>query len=54
MPCIGVCASAGTGLGECYLTMSESGKYTCWPSEGGHIEFSPRNELTLDLFEYTK
>jgi len=48
------CVGAGTGLGECYLTMGSDGKYTCWPSEGGHAEFSPRSKLTLDLLEYLK
>jgi len=48
------CVGAGTGLGECYLTASPDGKYTCWPSEGGHTEFSPRSKLTEDLFDFLK
>jgi glucokinase len=48
------CIGAGTGLGECFLTSDDSGKYTCWPSEGGHAEFSPRDEVTTDLLEYLK
>ena len=32
---------AGTGLGQCFLTANSEGKYTCYPSEGGHAEFSP-------------
>jgi len=48
------CVGAGTGLGECYLTMSNDGTYACWPSEGGHIEFSPRNELTTDMLIFLK
>ena len=48
------CVGAGTGLGECYLTQGPDGKYTCWPSEGGHAEFSPRSNLTMDLLEYLK
>ena len=32
---------AGTGLGQCFLTANAEGKYTCYPSEGGHAEFSP-------------
>ena len=43
------CVGAGTGLGECYLTSSSNGAYTCWPSEGGHAEFSPRSSLTYEL-----
>lgn len=48
------CVGAGTGLGECFLTADGRGSYTCWPSEGGHAEFSPRSELTYDLLEYLK
>lgn len=46
------CVGAGTGLGECYLTSDKSGVYTCWPSEGGHAEFAPRNALTHDLRDF--
>ena len=28
--------------------------FTCWPSEGGHVEFAPRDQLTTDLLEYLK
>jgi len=48
------CVGAGTGLGECYLTADGDGKYTCWPSEGGHAEFSPRSEVTFELLEFMK
>ena len=48
------CVGAGTGLGECFLTADAAGNYTCFPSEGGHVEFSPRDELSLDLFEFLK
>lgn len=34
-----VCVGAGTGLGECYLTPDADGVYTCYPSEGGHVEW---------------
>jgi len=47
------CVGAGTGLGECFLTCA-NGKYTCWPSEGGHAEFSPRSELGMELLAYMK
>jgi glucokinase len=48
------CVGAGTGLGECFLTADANGQYTCFPSEGGHVEFSPRDEITDDLFHYLK
>ena len=49
------CVGAGTGLGECFLTCDKvSGKYTCFPSEGGHAEFSPRDQLGVDFLEYLK
>jgi len=48
------CVGAGTGLGECFLTAASDGTYTCWPSEGGHVEFSPRNELGLDLLHHLR
>ena len=40
------CIGAGTGLGECFLTPDSSGKYTCFPSEGGHAEFAPRDDVS--------
>jgi len=46
-----VCVGAGTGLGECYLTPSKDGEFTCFPSEGGHVEFAPRNAVEIKLFE---
>ncbi|KAG8457595.1 hypothetical protein KFE25_003749 [Diacronema lutheri] len=54
------CIGAGTGLGECYLTAAADANhggmltYTCWPSEGGHAEFSPRDEIAYDLFKFLK
>ncbi len=45
---------AGTGLGQCFLTADSRGFYTAWPSEGGHTEWSPRNELMLDLLGYLR
>ena len=47
-----VCVGAGTGLGECYLTPSITGNYTCFPSEGGHVEYAPRNDTEIALFKY--
>lgn len=52
-----VCVGAGTGLGECFLTKSslrpELG-YECYPSEGGHVDYSPRDALEVELQEYIK
>jgi len=51
------CLGAGTGLGECFLTMGPSG-YECYPSEGGHAEWAPRGrgseETQLELLKYLK
>lgn len=48
---------AGTGLGECYLTISslnpESG-YECYPSEGGHVEFAPRDDMQVEMVNFIK
>ncbi len=49
-----VCVGAGTGLGECYLTPDAEGRYTCFPSEGGHVEWAPRDELEIKLWRYIK
>lgn len=47
------CVGAGTGLGECYLTPDpETHRYTCFPSEGGHVEYAPRNALEVKLWQH--
>jgi len=43
--------SAGTGLGEAGL-LAEGGEYRPFPSEGGPVDFAPRNELEMDLLKY--
>lgn len=43
--------SAGTGLGEAGL-LAEAGGYRPIASEGGHVDFAPRNDLELDLLRY--
>ncbi len=43
--------SAGTGLGTAILFWNGS-RYIPSPSEGGHVEFGPRNQLDLDLLHY--
>eukprot|EP00597_Dinobryon_sp_UTEXLB2267_P000637 CAMPEP_0170067782 /NCGR_PEP_ID=MMETSP0019_2-20121128/6991_1 /TAXON_ID=98059 /ORGANISM="Dinobryon sp., Strain UTEXLB2267" /LENGTH=412 /DNA_ID=CAMNT_0010275239 /DNA_START=36 /DNA_END=1274 /DNA_ORIENTATION=- len=49
------CIGAGTGLGQCFLTPdSIGGIYQCFPSEGGHAEFSPRNDLEVGLMDFLK
>lgn len=44
--------SAGTGLGEAGLLAEENGSYRPFPSEGGHADFAPRNDLEVELFRY--
>jgi glucokinase len=44
--------SAGTGLGEAGLYADGSGGHHPFPSEGGHSDFAPRNDLELDLLRY--
>lgn len=46
------CIGAGTGLGECFLTPDRNGVYECYPSEGGHAEFAPRNDEEIQLLKY--
>jgi glucokinase len=47
---IGVVAP-GTGLGEAFLTWDEGG-YRAHPSEGGHTDFAPANEMQQELLEH--
>lgn len=43
--------SAGTGLGEAGL-LNDGGEYRPFPSEGGHVDFAPRNELEIELLKH--
>ncbi len=43
--------AAGTGLGEGGLFWDGT-RYLAIPSEGGHTDFGPRNELEIDLLRY--
>jgi glucokinase len=43
--------SAGTGLGASVLFWNGN-EHIPLPSEGGHVEFGPKNRLELDLLEY--
>lgn len=44
----------GTGLGQAYSVLSTDGRHHPFPSEGGHVEFAPRDEIELDLLNYLK
>jgi glucokinase len=41
----------GTGLGESFLTW-DGLQYQAHPSEGGHADFAPRDELQVGLLQY--
>jgi glucokinase len=41
----------GTGLGEAYLTWNGE-RYAAFPSEGGHTDFAPLDDLQIDLLRY--
>ncbi len=43
----------GTGLGEAYL-VHDGTRYRAYPSEGGHADFAPNNELEADLLCYLR
>lgn len=49
---------AGTGLGECFCVSDRDGMYKCYPSEGGHAEFSPSDlgngTEQVELLKYLK
>jgi glucokinase len=44
--------SAGTGLGEAGLFADAQGGYHPFPSEGGHTDFAPRNDLEMEMLRY--
>ena len=43
--------AAGTGLGQAILFWNGS-RHVPSPSEGGHVEFGPKNDLEMRLFRY--
>ena len=43
----------GTGLGEAFLVWSGSGYMAC-PSEGGHADFAPSDQLQTELLGYLR
>jgi glucokinase len=44
----------GTGLGQAYLVLDADGRHHPFPSEGGHVEFAPKDEIEFDLLKYLK
>ncbi len=42
----------GTGLGQGYMYRDERGHWHPLPSEGGHVEFAPKDDLEFDLLKY--
>ena len=44
---------AGTGLGQGFLIRQE-GRHRVYPTEGGHTDFAPRNELEFQLLKYLR
>ncbi|MGW8179292.1 MAG: glucokinase, partial [bacterium] len=45
--------AAGTGLGEAFLIRTATGVLPV-PSEGGHTDFAPRNQLEIELLNYCR
>ena len=45
--------AAGTGLGEAILLWKDGSYHIC-PSEGGHTDFAPNNDLEIDLLRYLR
>lgn len=43
--------AAGTGLGEGFLVWN-NGRYHAVASEGGHVDFAPRNEVEMELLRF--
>lgn len=44
----------GTGLGQAYSVRDDDGRHHPFPSEGGHVEFAPKDALELELLKYLK
>jgi glucokinase len=45
--------AAGTGLGEAFLVW-DGHSHVPYPSEGGHVDYAPRNEDEIDLLRFLK
>lgn len=48
-----VLLAAGTGLGESLLVWTGKDYHIC-PSEGGHADFAPNNDLEIELLRYLR
>ena len=54
------CVGAGTGLGVAFLTADverigvDPSAYVAFPSEGGHVDWSPRDDLEAELHRFIK
>jgi glucokinase len=48
-----VLLAAGTGLGEALLLWTGESYHIC-PSEGGHADFAPNNDMEIDLLRYLR
>jgi glucokinase len=48
-----VLLAAGTGLGESLLLWTGKNYHIC-PSEGGHADFAPNNDLEIELLRYLR
>eukprot|EP00640_Fibrocapsa_japonica_P001316 CAMPEP_0113934978 /NCGR_PEP_ID=MMETSP1339-20121228/2224_1 /TAXON_ID=94617 /ORGANISM="Fibrocapsa japonica" /LENGTH=380 /DNA_ID=CAMNT_0000936987 /DNA_START=139 /DNA_END=1281 /DNA_ORIENTATION=- /assembly_acc=CAM_ASM_000762 len=50
------CIGAGTGLGEVYLAPNGPGThdYEAFPTEGGHTDWAPKNEVEFGLMQFLK
>ena len=44
---------AGTGLGEGFLVWNGD-RYDIFPSEGGHVDFGPTDDIQLELLKYLR
>lgn len=44
----------GTGLGQAYSVLGDDGRHRPFPSEGGHVEFAPKDEIEFDLLNYLR
>jgi glucokinase len=44
----------GTGLGQAYSVLGPDGRYHPLPSEGGHVEFAPKDDLEVELLNYLR
>lgn len=48
-----VVIGAGTGLGEGFLVWNGD-RYDIFPSEGGHVDFGPTDDIQLELLNYLR